>query len=968
MVGRTISQYEILEKLGAGGMGVVYKARDTKLNRLVALKFLPPHLSASPEEKHRFLHEARAASALDHPNIGVVHDIGETPDGQMFIVMAYHEGETLKARIERAYEQGETVLDKVARGLSIAEALDIARQIAAGLAKAHEHGITHRDIKPGNVIITTDGVAKIIDFGLAKLSNATATIAGSTKGTAAYMSPEQATGKEVDARTDVWSLGVALYEMLAGALPFQGAHQAAQISAILSTKPKPLRELRPDVPEEVERIVARALEKDAARRYASGAELARDLAACLARISAPVFAAPARRRVAVPLAVAAAVILAGAAWFGWRQSKIRWAHEQALPEIERLAGAGKVGDAFLLARQAASYIEGDPALAKLWGEVSVEFSAETDPPGAEVEIQPFSQPESQWMRLGTTPFGGVRVPRTFARWRITKPGFAVLQGARATWAPKLVQKLEPEGSTPPGMVLVPGSAFTVNVGQVGQLPTVQLDTYWIDKYEITNRQYKEFIDAGGYQKREYWKHRFLKDGRELTWEHALEEFRDSTGRPGPSTWEAGRYPDGQEDHPVAGVSWFEAAAYAEFAGKSLPTIFHWYMAANVNTGAFITPASNFSRKGAAPVGKYQGIGPNGTFDMAGNVKEWCWTPTGDGLRYILGGGWNEPMYMFHDADARSPWDRSKMYGFRCVRYPAPPGPAVLAPQKRVFRDYSKERPVSDEVFTLIKRLYAYDRTELNPKTELVDDSAEAWKREKISIDPAYTGTRLQIFLFLPKSSRPPFQVVVYCPGASALRVNTSADLFGLRNSLDFVIKSGRAVAYPVYFGTYERIWAEFRTTQALTDQQRREFFSNITKDLGRTIDYLETRKDIDTKKLAYMGTSFGAAHGLIWSTIEDRIRVCVYQDGGFFFTPRAPEVDAFNFAPRMQKPVIMLNGRHDFTFPLETSQKHMFRLLGTPEKDKRHVIFETAHDVTVMRTEFVREVLNWLDKYLGKVQ
>jgi serine/threonine protein kinase len=217
MIGQTISHYKILEKLGEGGMGVVYKAEDTKLGRKVALKFLPPYLTRDSEAKTRFTQEAKAASALDHPNVCTIYEVGETGEGQLFIAMACYEGEILKERIARG-------------PLPLEEAIDIAQQIGRGLTKAHAKEIVHRDIKPANIFVTDDGLVKILDFGLAKLVGQTRlTRKGTTMGTVAYMSPEQAHSEEVDHRTDVWSLGVVLYEMVTGELPFRGEHEQATI-------------------------------------------------------------------------------------------------------------------------------------------------------------------------------------------------------------------------------------------------------------------------------------------------------------------------------------------------------------------------------------------------------------------------------------------------------------------------------------------------------------------------------------------------------------------------------------------------------------------------------------------------------------------------------------------------------------------------------------------------------------------
>jgi serine/threonine protein kinase len=273
MVGKTISHYKILEKLGEGGMGVVYKAEDLKLKRIVALKFLPPELTRDPEAKERFIQEAQAASALDHPNICTIHEIDETVDGQLFIVMACYDGETLKKKIASSQSRE--------AGLSMDSVIDIAIQIAQGLVKAHEHGIFHRDIKPGNIMITKDGMVKILDFGLAKLAGQVGlTKTGTTVGTIAYMSPEQARGEDVDHRTDIWSFGVVLYEMVSGKLPFRGEYDQAVVYSIMNEQPEPLIPIGSEtsgVHLELERIVGTCLEKQAAHRYQSSEQVLADL-------------------------------------------------------------------------------------------------------------------------------------------------------------------------------------------------------------------------------------------------------------------------------------------------------------------------------------------------------------------------------------------------------------------------------------------------------------------------------------------------------------------------------------------------------------------------------------------------------------------------------------------------------------------------------------------------------------------
>ncbi len=296
----------------------------------------------------------------------------------------------------------------------------------------------------------------------------------------------------------------------------------------------------------------------------------------------------------------------------------------------------------------------------------------TDPEGAAIYIQDYRALNDEWENIGMSPLIEVRIPLGLFRWKIQKDGYETVEATvflrRFTKkVPTFNLKLDKKGSLPAGMVHVPGEEWSLLMPGLDHLPPVKLEDYFMDKYEVTNKQFKEFVKAGGYQKRNYWKHKFMKEDRELSWEEAMLEFRDSTGRPGPATWEAGDYPKGQDEFPVTGVSWYEAAAYAEFAGKSLPTVYHWNLAAGTWTSQFIIPLSNFGGGGSVRVGSKPAMSPFGTFDMAGNAKEWCWNESGD-RRCILGGAWSEPTYMFPELDAHPPFLRLAPYGFRCVKY------------------------------------------------------------------------------------------------------------------------------------------------------------------------------------------------------------------------------------------------------------------------------------------------------------
>ena len=919
--GQLIGRYRVVHRIGGGGMGEVFLAHDESLDRRVALKLLTGGLAHGEERVRRFRQEALAASSLNHPNIITIHEVGPWDQGG-FMATEFIEGSTLRSLMD-------------GKPLPLARALDIAVQITRALSAAHGAGIVHRDVKPENVMVRPDGLVKVLDFGIAKYSEGAGdrsarealvqTRTGAVVGTTAYMSPEQARGLETDARTDIWSLGCVLYEMLAGRPAFGRATPSDTIAAVLDHEPD-WSALPATVPAGIRRLLQGCLTKDPEGRLDDVArarvELEEALAVGRARPLSPGWTAALRRpRNAVTAATLVLAVSVLAAWWWMRAARPRWARDVALPEIARLVEKEDDYHAFLLAREARPHLPGDTALQRFWIDHTFPLTIETSPADATVLMKPYREVDAHWEPLGRTPLKALRAPLTHLRLRIEKDGFEPVEVASDFSGPMRIRRftLDEKDKAPQGMVRVPGE-----VHEYQGMPSVTLGDFWIDRYEVTNRQYKEFVDHGAYRSPVHWKEPFVKGGRVLAWEEAMSLFRDATGRPGPATWELGTYRDGQADHPVGGVSWFEAAAYARFAGNELPTVHHWMRAAGTIFFADILLLSNFGGRGSDPVGSHQGLSPFGAYDLAGNVKEWCWNAIGE-KRYILGGGWNEPSFMFDDPDAQAPWDRAPSYGFRCAKYAAPASPEQLATFDLVTvpRDYAAEKPVPDEVFRIYRGFYSYDKTELKATVDSVEES-EHWRHERVSFEAAYGGERVPAHLFLPRNASPPYQTVVYWPSGEALALRTSADL--RMKHIEFLLRSGRAVLQPIYKATYERHVAPTGGGPS----KERDVIIQAAKDLGRSIDYLETRADIDHGRLAFYGLSFGAIVAPPLLAIEHRFKAAVLQGGGLDSYKPLPEIDPLNFAPRVTAPVLMLNGRYDFMEPLETSQRPLFRLLGTP--------------------------------------
>lgn len=675
------------------------------------------------------------------------------------------------------------------------------------------------------------------------------------------------------------------------------------------------------------------------------------------------------------LVTAVIILLAVAITIIFRErhkTRMVWAREVLLPEIEGIVDDNtfegqELPHAFDLIEQAKRYIPDDPLLTRLEERVIGRITIHTDPPGALVYSRPYSEINSDWEELGRSPINGRRLPRGLSRIRIEKEGYRTILDLMYLGSIDAIRwyELSPRDSLPEEMEFISDTIWRIPRNSIAipgleQLEFKNTGDFLMDRYEVSNEEYKKFMDEGGYQNRDYWIYPFIGDGDIISWDSSMALFVDRTGRQGPSTWEIGDYPDGEDRYPVCGVSWYEAAAYAEYAGKHLPTLYHWNRAAYTYGSSVIVPLGNFKEQGTIPVGASQSMNRFGVFDLAGNVREWYFNQNErDNQRFIMGGGWNDPLYAFNDAFSQMPFDRSETNGFRCIRYLGNEDirQSLEVPIALPYRDFLNETVVTDEIFSVFLNQFRYDRKELMAQIEDTVEEEE-YIRQKITFEAAYGEERMMAYLFLPKTGTPPFQTVVIFPGSQVISMESSLEI----TVADMFFKSGRAVMYPIYKGTYER-GDELDSDYPDESNFYREHVIMWMKDLSRSIDYLESRDDIDAGKLAYFGASWGGAMGAIAPVVENRIKTSILVVAGLNFQRCLPEVDALNYLPRIKTPVLMLNGRYDFFFPYETSQLPFFKLLGTQEEHKRIIVYEKSHNVP--GTQLTKETLAWLEKYLG---
>lgn len=997
--GSRVGQYNIISELGKGGQGAVYKAVDTKLNRTVAIKSLPAELSVDETARKRFHREAQLASALDHPNICGVYDLAEA-GGDHLIVMQFVEGKNVRELVN-------------GKPLELMSAVRIAIQVCDALAAAHAQGIIHRDIKAHNVIVSENGIAKVLDFGLAKISRegdadqTELTVLGSPYGTPTYAAPEQSRGEKVDHRADIFSAGVLLYELLTGTWAFHGKNAIDVRHAVLHDKPKPISDRRGEkVPADLESIVDRALEKEPERRFQSMAEMRDALITVLRGLTQGesstgdeflarydggrpkhfVSRAARAKSSAIVGTVVLLVLFAIGGYFYRASKNAAWASDQH-SRVQQLAKERRFFEAYDLAQEVGPYLP-EGVLDSVMPLIADELTVKSNEVGASVFLRRYSRDGTTKRELiGETPISRRRIARGEYILEVEKTGFVPFRrtisgNPEVYWdltfnpPPSTVDaRLFPDGGIPPNMVFVPGGDYKLTSWRKPTNLPAQLSDFFIDRYEVSNRDYKDFVAAGGYLRRDLWKHPIIRDGKTIQWETAMAEFKDRTGMPGPRSWSDQTFPEGRGDNPVTDISWYEAAAYAEFRGKSLPSIFQWEKAAR--NGALTQSAdemmpwgyfdpdsgteirANIASRDTVPVTANEfGMSPFGCYNMAGNVAEWCFNETGDGFA-TAGGSWGDPPYTFGSI-ASFPGDlTSNKLGFRCVKNLGPDGPdRARFDEKKAVPVYS---PVGPGEFASFRQLYRYDKTpSLGRMIEAVD--APEWYREKLEFNGANDASAFG-YLYLPKNAKAPYQVITYLPAGDVYggyaTVPTHVETFASSQ-----IKAGRAVFAVVLKGFIGREHPPGRKPPTIESIRFRDEVVNDVRDVQRGLDYLETRPDLDMSKVAFWGYSAGAEFGVILAALEPRFRSAVFMSDGIslFNQKKSPEGNIANFAPYIRIPKLLINGRYDEQYSWRLETEPLIKLLREP---KQLVQYDAGH--TPPPEIAVPAISRFLDEHLGPV-
>ncbi len=941
--GTHLGRYEIRALLGSGGMGEVYLAYDRDLEREIAIKVLRDGSGDSGDRLRRFEQEAKAASSLHHPNIAHVYEIG-SQDNLRYIAMELVQGETLR--------------DRLGRGpMPIADVLDLGTQVAAAISAAHKSGVIHRDIKPENVIIMSDGYAKVLDFGLAKLreirgddaATLLKTRPGVAMGTISYMAPEQLVGGDVTPAADVFSLGVVLYEMLTGRRPFEGATSTEVVSAILTKAPRPLHDVRSDVPPKLEGVVRKALAKDVDERYRDASEMYEQLR-LMSREGVVVVPVGKTRQRATAVVIAVAVLVIGAIAGGvwkWNQTKRQREAVGMIQTAERMVSDRRLADAYDTAVAAAAILPNDDRIRDIISRTSDRLKIDSDPPGATVFLQRFKGPD-QRVRMGVTPLTIPRLARADYLLTLERAGYAngvrtismtplYMRGDPFVRTESVRMKLAEASRVPPRMVLVEGGTYRLAGFDRPSERPIDLHDFFIDRSEVANQDFERFVRDGGYRRRELWKIPFVDHGKTISF-----------------------------------ATWYEAAAFAEWSGKKLPTVYQWEKAARyaavstvsvlpwgyVGEGVDANERANFRGEGTIPVDSLPfGASPYGALNMAGNVSEWCRNAISPGYA-ARGGAWKDAVYAFGQTAAFPASYSAPTLGFRCVRDSGGDEGAFALNRSESIPSY---KPVDDKTFAEFARRYDYRPEPLNAQVIERLETPD-WTREKITFTAS--GKTVPAYLYLPKGFRRPLQVIQYAPAGDVVHGYRTLP-HSIEVWLGPIVRAGRAVFSVELEGFLGRPHPPDWVFPPRDSAEYVDFIVQNVTEMRRGLDYLESRSDIDHSRVALYGLSAGGGPGVFVTALDTRYRSVMFAGSGISRseTQYAAAANRINFVSRIRQPKFLLDGRYDEDTPLETETMPMFRLMREP---KRLQIYDGTHAPPA--EILVPTLTKWFDETMGPVE
>jgi hypothetical protein len=711
-----------------------------------------------------------------------------------------------------------------------------------------------------------------------------------------------------------------------------------------------------------------------------------------ARESAPAPAAPpprstGRRRWPVVVAVVTALaVLAAGVWLS--RSRALEAEREAAnySAFVRAARADDAIEAYRFAQALSETQRAGEEFRSLWSAVTSEVELAIATPDAQVAFRPYAtSADAGWIPLGRTPFADqVTLPNGVLELRLEKAGhatntFAVrvpgplarpeVDESAALGMPRpgsMQIELAPVGAVDDAMVRVPDSDVPVFVP--GWTPEVfggfakHVPAFAVAKREVSNREFQDFVDAGGYDEESLWQGLAVARG----------DFVDSTGRPGPAQWSLGRFPEGEGDLPVTGVSWYEAVAYARFRDAQLPTIHHWARYAMgpwegfALVGPAIAGAGNFDLKGAETTNAERALGPWGTFDTAGNVREWLWNAAGD-AQLAMGGGWNDYSSNHNLLMPLEGTTHSPMVGLRLMRTLSGSGIAadLLDPIEPISLDIAQRKPVSDDAFEIMRAQFsAQPRKPVSVSIEEIDGT-DTWRLERHELQYA-DGATFRVYVVKPMRQAARYQAIVYCPHGGATVPRAAERLRQVLSHALTVVRTGRWVFMPEWTGTLTKVrpFSSDETEAEMLERQRRGAHLWYQESID-TLAYIAAFEEIDQAAIGLLSESYGSVvMAPMLLALQPQYKAAVLISAGVVMRKLHPMVDMINYLPRVTRPVLMVNGRYDPSFPYDASQRPFFETLGSAAADKRVVLYEGGH-FYYPPNQLAAEISAWYDRYLG---